>query len=166
MSPIAANPASTTVPAFGVYRDEWGRLVLIDANGERHIDVTACRLFPFTDPERWLSVSDATGNELLCVEKTSDLSPAVAEILIEAAMQREFVPVIRRIISVSGVTEPCEWLVETDRGTTTLVLKSEEDVRRLDARQAMIVDGSGQRYLVTDVQKMDSLSRRQLERYV
>lgn len=163
---ILANPASSSVPAFGVYRDEWGRLVLIDASGERHIDVTVCRLFPFTDPKRWLSVSDAAGKELLCIENTSDLAPPVAALLMESAMQREFVPVILRVISTSGITEPAEWLVETDRGVTTLVIKSEDDVRRLDARQAMIVDASGQRYLVTDVQKMDPASRRRLELYV
>jgi hypothetical protein len=76
--------------------------------------------------------------------------------------QREFVPVIRRIISATQ-HEPSDWSVETDRGPTEFQLNSEDDVRRLDPDQASIVDANGIRYLVTSVRGLDHGSRRILE---
>jgi hypothetical protein len=43
-------------------------------------------------------------------------------------------PVITRIVSVASFATPSTWQVETDRGTATLVLKGEEDIRRLTRR--------------------------------
>jgi hypothetical protein len=44
------------------------------------------------------------------------------------------VPKIRRLKSVSSFATSSQWTVETDRGETTLVLKGEEDIRRLGER--------------------------------
>ena len=73
---------------------------------------------------------------------------------------------IQRIVRVSSILEPCEWLVETDRGRTSFVLKSEDDVRHLGPNQALILDSAGIRYLLADIKGLDSASRRVLERYV
>jgi len=166
MANVVANTPSARVPGFGLYHDEWGQLVLIDAEGRRHLGVTPVRMFPFSDPNRWLSITDATGREIVCVEDLSDLSPPIREVLQTDLSRREFVPVIHRIVRVSSILEPCEWLVETDRGRTTFVLKSEDDVRRLGPNQALVLDSVGVRYLIADIKSLDAPSRRVLERYV
>ena len=79
---------------------------------------------------------------------------------------REFLPAIERITSVSGSSEPCEWSVETDRGPTQLMLKSEDDVCPLDDHRALVTDANGIRYLIPDVRQLDATSRRLLERRV
>jgi hypothetical protein len=166
MTNVVANPPSAGIPAFGLYHDEWGQLVLIDAEAVRHVGVTPVRVFPFSDPEHWLSITDASGRELVCIENPAELSPAVREVLQTDLLRREFVPIIRRIVHVSSILEPCEWLVETDRGRTAFVLKAEDDVRRLGPNQALILDSSGVRYLVANISALDAPSRRVLERYV
>lgn len=166
MANVIANMPSPGIPGFGLYHDEWEKLVLIDADGVRHVGVTPVRAFPFSDPEHWLSITDAAGQEIVCIEDPAGLSPSVREVLETDLMRREFVPVIQRIVHVSGILEPCEWLVETDRGRTTFVLKAEDDVRRLGPNQALILDSSGVRYLVADMKGLDGYSRRVLERYV
>ena len=80
-------------------------------------------------------------------------------------MQREFLPVIKRIYRVSLQTNPCQWEVETDRGRTEFVIKSEDDVRRLEGRRALVTDAHGIRYLIPSVETLDRQSRRILERY-
>jgi hypothetical protein len=67
---------------------------------------------------------------------------------------------------VSGSSEPCEWQVDTDRGPTRFVLRSEDDVRRLGPHGALVIDADGVRYLVTDTRRLDTFSRRTLEQYV
>ena len=166
MATVIAITPSAGIPAFGLYHDEWGQLVLIDADGVRHVGVTPVRVFPFSDPEHWLSITNASGREVVCIENPAELSPAIREVLQTDLLRREFVPVIQRIVHVSSILEPCEWLVETDRGRTMFVLKSEDDVRRLGPNQALILDSSGVRYLVANIKGLDAASQRVLERYV
>jgi hypothetical protein len=166
MASVSANPRCAGIPGFGLYHDEWGQLVLIDAEGARRVGVTPVRMFPFSDPERWLSITDGSGREIVCIENLDSLAPEVREVLHTDLARREFVPVIRRIVWVSSILEPCEWQVETSRGSTTFVLKSEDDVRRLGPNQALVLDSAGVRYLIADIRNLDAPSRRVLERYV
>ncbi len=165
MSSIAANPASEELPAFGLHYDAWGQLVLIDAEGVRHVGITPLRMFPFSDPQHWLSLT-ADGREILCIENPQQLAPAVREILEAELSRREFVPVIQRIVSVSSILEPCQWVVETDRGRTSFILKTEDDVRHLGQNKALILDSAGIRYLIPNIKTLNAASRRVLERYV
>ena len=80
-------------------------------------------------------------------------------------LRREFVPVVRRILSVSAV-EPSEWRVETDRGPTRFLLNSEDDVCPLDDHRALVTDANGIRYLIPDLRQLDATSRRLLERFL
>ena len=154
------------LPSFGLNYDAWGRLVLIDAEGVRHIGVVPVRMFPITDPERWIAIVDAAGSELVCIENLADLPPAVRQLLDTDLAGREFTPIIRRIHWVSGDTEPYEWDVETDRGRTQFVLASEDHVRRLGTHKALVIDAQGVRYLVEDMRTLDTYSRRIMERYL
>jgi hypothetical protein len=56
--------------------------------------------------------------------------------------------------------------VETDRGPTRFVLKSEDDVRRIGDHQIVIVDAHGTRYHIPDINAVDAKSRRIVEWYV
>jgi Domain of unknown function (DUF1854) len=148
-------------------RDAWGQLKLMDADGQYHDHVILIPLFPITDPNRWISICAANGRELVCIGDPSRLSPASRDLLIGELSVREFMPIIQRILSVSGTAEPTEWRVETDRGATRFVLQSEEHVRRLGQDEKVsIVDANGIRYLISDVRKLDSRSRRIIEWYV
>jgi len=79
---------------------------------------------------------------------------------------REFVPVILRVISVSGKTEPCEWIVETNHGRTSFVLKAEEDVHRISNKSVNIIDANGMRFRVEDIDALDRRSKAFVEWYV
>ena len=155
----------TQSSAFGLHHDAWGRLVLIDREGLRHTGVEPIRAYPFTAPDEWISIRDSQGRELFCVERLADLSPATRQALETDLAQREFVPVIQRIVAVSSDTEPSQWDVETDRGATHFILNSEDDIRRFGPHRAIIIDAQGIRYLIPDTRRLDHRSRWTLGKY-
>ena len=87
-------------------------------------------------------------------------------LIAEALSAREFMPEIIRIKSVSAFSTPSTWLVTTDRGETSLVLKSEDFVRRLSHTRLLIADSLGIDYLVRDLGMLDKASRRLLDRFL
>src|SRR5262249_9784833 len=143
---------------FGLERDQWGQLVFIGADGKRLEKVGPTALFPISEPERWVLIRSADWDEMGCVGDSGKLPTDVWQLLKEELAQREFVPVIERIVRVSGNSEPCEWQVETDRGPTRFVLKSEEDVRRIGEQQILILDAHGTRYHIPDLSAVDAKS--------
>lgn len=152
--------------SFGLTHDSFGRLVLIDTEGLRHVDVTPVRAFPTTDPQHYVSIVSAEGQEIAFIADLNDLPDATRRTLEAEFADREFAPVIRRIVNVSAMNEPSEWTVETDRGSTRFVLETDSDVRRLNASRAIIFDAHGTRFIIEDRHKLDSRSRRYLERYL
>ena len=73
--------------------------------------------------------------------------------------------VIERLIDATH-GEPAEWHVATNRGNRTFILKGEDDIRRLPDGRVVITDSDGLRYLILDPRKLDSHSRRTLERFM
>jgi hypothetical protein len=152
--------------AYGLHLDAWGRLVLTEGSGQVHVGVEVVRGFPITAPRKGISLLDANGHELVWIEDLDVVEQTLRQLIEEELPRREFLPQLRRVLSVSGVVEPTEWEVETDRGLARFILNSEDDVRRLTEGRAMVIDAHGIRYLIADIEGLDSLSRRLLERYL
>ncbi len=153
-------------PTFGLSLDAWGKLVLIDADGERHVGVTPIRIFPATDAAHWISIISASGRELVLIEDPQALAAPIRELLEVELAQREFMPEIKQILYVSSIMEPCDWEVVTDRGRARFVLKSEDDVRRLGPYSGIIIDAHCVRYLIRDTRQFDPYGRRAVEQYI
>ena len=154
------------VAGIHLYVDDFGELVLTDAAGHLHVGVVPVRAFPLSDAHHWLALCDSQGRELLIVEDPQQLSDETRAVLYAELARREFLPTIQRITHVSGTSEPCQWQVETDRGPTRFVLKSEDDIRRIGPHRALITDADGVRYLVADTRRLDAFSRRKMEWYL
>jgi len=151
---------------FSLSHDEWGKLVLTDALGRPHAGAEVIRAFPITDPRHGISVCDSEGREIVWIDDLDAVPEPTRRLLEEELGRRQFLPILQRIIRVSGRVEPTEWEIETDRGPTRFTLKSEEDVRRLANHRGMVIDAHGVRYLIPDLRAMDGHSRRVLERYL
>ena len=151
---------------FSLFKDDRGQFTVVDAAGRRHDNIEPIRAFPISDPEHWISLCDPNGKEVVQVRDLNELPVEQRELLLSELTRREFVPVIRRIESISSLAEPCEWFVETDRGPTSFVLNSDEHVRKLGQDRALILDSNGLRYLVPDAKQLDAHSHRLLSRYL
>lgn len=160
-------PTASQAPAFGLARNPHGRLVATLLDGSVHEGVTPVRAFPIAAPAEGLSLIGSDGHELLWIARL-DQVPQPARQLIEDELDvREFVPTIEKIVAVSSFSTPSTWDVETDRGPARLVLKAEEDIRRLGGRtHLLIAGGDGVQFRVRDTTALDRHSRRLLERFL
>ncbi len=157
---------SISSPGFQLKREASGRLVLTDAQGLTHEGVVPVRAFPLAAPDEGISLTSADGHEVAWIENLQALPTNLRELLQEELALRDFVPEITRLKSVSTFGTPSIWTVETDRGETTLVLKGEEDIRRLGRAALLIAGSEGVQYSVRDMGKLDRGSRKLLERFL
>jgi hypothetical protein len=146
--------------------DAWGRLVLSTPEGRRFVGVEPVRAFPITEPGGWVSLCDADGREVFCLRTLEGLDPDSRKVLDDELSQREFIPVIKRIVRVTGEATPSDWDVETDRGATRFTLDSEDDIRPLGPHRLFITDSRKLRYQVPDLRALDGHSRRLLEKFL
>ncbi|WP_153132905.1 cyanophycin metabolism-associated DUF1854 family protein [Dechloromonas hortensis] len=151
---------------FQLHCDSYGRLVLTSENGERHEGVTPVRAFPIAAPDEGLSLVNYEGHEVGWVDHIADLPPAIGRLIEEELASREFVPEIEQITEVSSFACPSTWQLLTNRGKTELVLKGEEDIRRLSQTRLLIADSHGIQFLVRDLTQLDRQSRKLLDRFL
>ena len=147
-------------------RDALGHWVWTDAQGQRHEQVVVVRAYPVTAPDLVVGVMDAEGHELAWFERLDQVEVELQSRLREAVQEREFLPEIQQLQSVSSLVTPSTWTVQTNRGTTRFMLKGEEDIRRLTGRVLLINDADGVQYLIRDLAAMDRHSRKLLDRFL
>ena len=156
-----------TLPHFELSRNAHGRLTMRLADGVEHVGVLPVRAFPITAPNEGLSLFGTDGHELVWVDRMEQLSTAQRQLVEDELAAREFVPTIERLLAVSSFATPSVWTVQTNRGQTDLVLKAEEDIRKLEGRTKLLIAASdGMQYSVPDVNSMDKHSRKLLSRFL
>jgi hypothetical protein len=162
------RPEGAPLNDFRLHRNAHGRLVYTGVDGEVHEGITPVRAFPIGAPDEGLSLVSAEGRELAWLPRLSALEPSARTLLQEELASREFTPEIKRLARVSTFSTPSTWDVETDRGPTQLVLKGEEDIRRLPGnRAALLISSShGIVFKVPDLLSLDRHSKRLLERFL
>ncbi len=146
-------------------RSSVGALAYTDVTGKRHDKVLPVRLFPLTDPNRWISITDLQGQELACIEEVDGLPDDVRKILLETLAERDFVPVIQVIHTIRHAELGCEWCVTTDRGQTRFCVENDESVEALGGGNVVVIDQHNTRYRIPDLAALDAKSRQKFERY-
>ena len=151
---------------YSLSRNAFGRLVFTGTNGEVREGVVPVRAFPITAPTRGISLVDTDGHELAWIEVLSDLPDEARRHVETDLANREFMPEIKRIEAVSSFATPSTWRVETDRGSTSFVLKGEEYIRRLTPIALLITDSQSINFLIRDRTALDHHSRKVLDRFL
>lgn len=155
-----------TLPFRDLHLDAHGKLVLTDLDGATHVGVTPVRAHPISAPDEGLSLVGTHGHELAWVERLSALPDGPRKLLESELAAREFHPVLKRLISVNTFATPSTWRIATDRGEVDFVLKSEEDIRRLEEGRLLITSTHGVQLEVPDRWALDKPSKRLLERFL
>ncbi len=143
-----------------------GKWFYVSADGQQHDNVLAVRSFPVAAPEEGIALVDIDGKELLWIAHLNLLAESLRARIEKAMKQREFMPQILKLYGVSGFVAPSTWDIETDRGRTSLLLKGEEDIRRLSGSVLLVTDGHGVQFLIRDLAQMDRFSRKLLDRFL
>jgi hypothetical protein len=152
--------------ALRLRRNNFGRLVLVDADGATHENVIPVRAFPIGAPDHGISIVSSDGHELAWIDRLQQVSSEARELIEEELASREFMPEIVRIDSVSTYATPSDWTVQTSRGQTTFTLRGEEDIRRLPQSALLVADSHGIQFLVRDLKALDKHSRKILDRFL
>jgi len=153
-------------PYQALSRNAFGRLVLIAADGSEHVGINPVRAHPISAPEEGVSLIGGDGHELAWIARLAELPAADRDLLGEEFAGRDFMPQIARIRRVSTFSTPSQWTVETDRGETQFILRTEEDIRRLGEGRLLIASSHGLQFLVADRFALDRASKRILERFL
>ena len=157
---------TTITTTFDLGRDAFGRLVLTDAQGERHVGVTPVRAFPLSAPGEGISLVGGEGRELVWIDRVETLPAPIRALLEEELAVRDFAPTLLKLHRVSSFGVPSTWTVSTDRGETSFVLKAEEDIRRLEGGALLIASAHGVQFRIPDAKALDRASRKLLERFL
>lgn len=156
----------STLPFRDLSLDAFGRLLLTDLEGASHAGVTPVRAHPLSAPDEGVSLVGVHGHELAWIERVSALPEGPRRLLEAELAAREFHPTLKRLISVNTFATPSTWRIATDCGEIDFVLKSEEDIRRLDEGRLLISSTHGVQLQVPDRWALDKASKRLLERFL
>ena len=160
-SPCAAKSA-----AFDLLRNAFGHLNLTNADGQVFEQVSPVRSFPIQDPEHGIAMVSTDGREVAWIDDLQDLSAVHRALIVDEMAAREFVPAILRIVAVTSYATPSTWTVLTDRGETTLVLRGEEDIRRVHPDTLLVSDIHGIQFLIRNLPDLDKHSKKILDRFL
>lgn len=152
--------------SFKLERDAFGRLVLVEAEGVRHVGVVPVRAFPLSAPDEGLSLVGSEGRELVWIDRLAGLPEPARALIAEDLAARDFAPTLLKLHKVSSFGVPSTWTVSTDRGDARFVLKAEEDIRRLEGGALLIASAHGVQFRIPDVKALDRASRKLLERFL
>lgn len=151
---------------FQLSLDPFGKLIVTLPDGTQHLGALVVRAFPIAAPQQSISILSAEGKELVWIDDLAQV-PSNERHWVEQALQgREFMPEITRLDGVNSFSTPSIWRVQTSRGETELVLKGEEDIRRLSPTTLIVADAHGVQFLIRDLPSLDRHTRKLLDRFL
>jgi hypothetical protein len=164
------SPSQPAAPASGqgvrVERDLAGMIVVHVPGRDGPItNARVARCFPWSGPDRNISICNSEGREMVFLETLSELDPTSRRVVQEELNTRVFNPRIRRIIKMKHEFDVTSITAETDRGEVSFQIRSRDDVRVLSPTRALFRDVDGNTYEVPDLMALDHVSRKHLEQY-
>lgn len=150
----------------GLERNSKGELVAHVEGAEEPLEnVKVARCFPWSLSDRYISVRDSEGKEIVLLRSLDAVSAEIRELIEEELRDKVFIPRIRRITKYSDEFDVVSITAETDRGSVTFQMRSRRDVRALSPTRAIFRDVDGNLYEVADFNALDRASQRQIEQF-
>ena len=145
-------------------RDQRGRLVLqLDSREEPLEDVRVARCFPWSLRDRYLSIRDSEGNEVVLLTSLDHIAGETRTIIEQELRDQELIPRITAVESVDDSFDVMSWKVLTDCGSIELQIKTTDDIHLLDDRRVVLKDHAGGQFEIPDLGMLDGRSQRLVE---
>jgi uncharacterized protein DUF1854 len=138
------------------YRTD-GRLWARRGGEARPVWVRRC--FPWSHPERFLSLRDEEDREFAHVVDPAALEPASRAALAAALVAAGFVFSVTRVLEIEEEVEIRYWRVETRQGPRTFATRLDDWPRSLPGGGLLIRDVAGDLYHLAEPAAMDKHSR-------
>lgn len=153
-----AHPASAAV--FRLEQRIDGKLWLIQ--GDQEIAVELVRCFPWSEPERFLSLRDAEGEERAFVNNLEELEPASRAALAENLRRAAFMLEVVEILSVEDDFELRSFCVRTAQGERRFQTALDAWPEKLPDGALLLQDVHGDLYRVGAPSGLDEKSQKLL----
>jgi hypothetical protein len=117
------------------------------------------RCFPWSEPDRFISLRDDEGVEFALVADPGELELAARHVLEEALADAGFVFEVTAVIELDEEVELRSWCVATQQGPRRFQTKLDDWPRKLPDASLLIRDVTGDFYRVANATRLDKRSR-------
>lgn len=129
--------------------------------------VKPVRLFPFTDPDKYIAIHDEDNREIGVVEDLTELTKEASELLKEQLELYYFTPVITKIIGIKDEYGYAYFHVLTDRGECKFAINMGGNaVAKIADNRLIITDLDGNRFEIKDVLALTVKEQRKLDLFL
>jgi hypothetical protein len=149
--------------AFELIEEESGLLTLRRPGNDDAKDVRLRRAFPWSGPDRFISIRSSEGKELLMIDDLSAVEAPLRATIGRWLASNRFIPRIERILSLDSRFGYQQWKVQTDRGEIEFRVQEREDVQFLPDGRFRVKDADGNVYELPKLDELDESSRKVLE---
>ncbi|MGM0884612.1 MAG: DUF1854 domain-containing protein [Bacillota bacterium] len=136
------------------------RILHVELEGKCYDRVTIVRCFPYTMPDRFISVRSADGGEIAMIQDLNILEEESFQVVREELHRTYMIPIVKQILSVKKRGTEWHLRVETNYGPAELVMDNlHENIQPVTDSRWMVTDNEGRRFELSDPDRMDARSR-------
>lgn len=146
-----------------------GGFVMLDFDGEHYDRVDFFRAFPFSEPDRFISVREPFGKhrEIGIIDDIAQLSNDAAELIRKQLALRYFTPKISHVYSTRDKQGYSTLDVETDRGRCKFTIRGGTNaVTRLSETRLIFTDIEGNRFEISDISALTKKEQKKIDLYI
>ena len=115
------------------------------------------RMFPLSEPDRFISVRDEKEEEIAVIETLADYPVETTKMIGEELERRYFSPTIERLVSLKEEFGYTYWDAETDSGMCRFTVKGGgSSVLQIASDTLLVIDVDGNRFTFPEFEKTDS----------
>ena len=156
----------TPVDQLEFYRNAQGFLAL-RTKDEDHLRVQVRRALPFTEPGRYVCITDMDDNELALIEDIGQLSEGQRALVCEELDLRYYYPVVTEVKSIKEKMGTYYFAVSIGEHEKSAAVKDiSKNLRQLGGGKIILTDVDGNRFLIPDVYAIKRNVLRRLEAYL
>ena len=146
-----------TTPELVLRSSSDGRLVAMIEGEPVAVRLRQC--FPWSEPDRHLSLRDGEDNEIALVRDPTDLDADSRGALERAVAEAGFVLEVTQVVSIEEEVEIRQWVVETRQGRRSFQTHLDDWPRALPSGGLLIRDVGGDLYRLAAPGELDRRSR-------
>ena len=136
-------------------------LLLVTNDQEKAVDHLV-RCFPFSTPERWISLRDKEGTELGLLPTLDGLNKPSRTLIETYLKDRYYIPLIQSIREIESSKQGGTiWHVNTQDGPTSFTVRGDRSLNLSAFPEVVFTDATTRkRYKILDFTKLDRISQK------
>lgn len=146
-----------------------GGFVSVRIGEEFYPRVQIVRMFPFSDPEKYISIRtpDEHSKEIGIIEDMKNVKKETAQMLTEQLNLRYFTPIITKIVNIKEEYGYAYFEVVTDRGACRFTINmGGHAVVHLSETRILISDIDENRFEIPDIMKLTTKELKKLDLFL